>query len=367
MAVLPRPCRQPRDDARKIEPVDRRAGISSWSTMPGSSTSSSKSTRGRSPSCWRSSRPASSSIGNRSSSARSVLRNPYVDPMSAIQVELLRRWRGGDEAASGPCSARSRGSRRRSGTRAERTTKGCERGRSAACRQPRTRRSRRRAPSVRAISSSPSTSVSCECASNGNESSRPSGCETTSRSRSTVSSFRRSSASRRRATSADSIATGASPELTAFVRMKDPKSSCSTGPRAAARRSSSPAATSAAAPHVSTPPGRSRTRLPGRASRRPSATSSARTPSTRGLPRSQCCRRRSLELRDRARPASNQLTVDLERARRSRTRTASSSRFRSMPHSQETLVEGLDDIARTLKRADAIDAFEATYYAFSLL
>jgi len=34
---------------------------------------------------------------------RSVrLRNPYVDPMNAIQVELLRRYRGGDEAAVAP-------------------------------------------------------------------------------------------------------------------------------------------------------------------------------------------------------------------------------------------------------------------------
>jgi phosphoenolpyruvate carboxylase len=30
------------------------------------------------------------------------LRNPYVDPMNAIQVELLKRWRGGDEAALRP-------------------------------------------------------------------------------------------------------------------------------------------------------------------------------------------------------------------------------------------------------------------------
>lgn len=30
------------------------------------------------------------------------LRNPYVDPMNAIQVELLSRWRGGDEAALRP-------------------------------------------------------------------------------------------------------------------------------------------------------------------------------------------------------------------------------------------------------------------------
>lgn len=30
------------------------------------------------------------------------LRNPYVDPMNAIQVELLRAWRGGEEAAKRP-------------------------------------------------------------------------------------------------------------------------------------------------------------------------------------------------------------------------------------------------------------------------
>ncbi len=28
------------------------------------------------------------------------LRNPYVDPMNAVQVSLLRRYRGGDEAAA---------------------------------------------------------------------------------------------------------------------------------------------------------------------------------------------------------------------------------------------------------------------------
>jgi phosphoenolpyruvate carboxylase len=34
---------------------------------------------------------------------RSVaLRNPYVDPMNALQVELLRRHRAGDEAARRP-------------------------------------------------------------------------------------------------------------------------------------------------------------------------------------------------------------------------------------------------------------------------
>ena len=30
------------------------------------------------------------------------LRNPYVDPMNAIQIELLKRWRAGDEAALRP-------------------------------------------------------------------------------------------------------------------------------------------------------------------------------------------------------------------------------------------------------------------------
>jgi len=36
---------------------------------------------------------------------RSVrLRNPYVDPMNAIQVELLRRHRAGDESARLPLS-----------------------------------------------------------------------------------------------------------------------------------------------------------------------------------------------------------------------------------------------------------------------
>ncbi len=30
------------------------------------------------------------------------LRNPYVDPMNAIQVELLSRYRSGDEAALRP-------------------------------------------------------------------------------------------------------------------------------------------------------------------------------------------------------------------------------------------------------------------------
>ena len=41
------------------------------------------------------------------------LRNPYVDPMNAIQVELLKRWRGGDEQALRPAAALDRRDRRR--------------------------------------------------------------------------------------------------------------------------------------------------------------------------------------------------------------------------------------------------------------
>ena len=46
------------------------------------------------------------------------LRNPYVDPMNAIQVELLRRYRdaGDDEACAGRSCARSQESPLRSGT-----------------------------------------------------------------------------------------------------------------------------------------------------------------------------------------------------------------------------------------------------------
>jgi phosphoenolpyruvate carboxylase len=37
------------------------------------------------------------------SAVRILLRNPYVDPMNAIQIELLRRWREtGDEEVERP-------------------------------------------------------------------------------------------------------------------------------------------------------------------------------------------------------------------------------------------------------------------------
>jgi 3-isopropylmalate/(R)-2-methylmalate dehydratase small subunit len=57
-----------------------------------------------------------------------------------------------------------------------------------------------------------------------------------------------------------------------------------------------------------------------------------------------------------------ELTVDLERLE---IRNANGLRvpFELDAHTQETLVHGLDDIARTLKRAGEIDAYEATHSA----
>ena len=56
----------------------------------------------------------------------------------------------------------------------------------------------------------------------------------------------------------------------------------------------------------------------------------------------------------------NELTVDLERLQITHP-DGLRLEFVFDAHSQETLVHGLDDIARTLKREAAIDAFEVTY------
>jgi len=56
----------------------------------------------------------------------------------------------------------------------------------------------------------------------------------------------------------------------------------------------------------------------------------------------------------------NELTVDMERLVISHP-SGLQIEFPFDAHSQETLVNGLDDIARTLNRRSAIDAFEATY------
>ncbi len=56
----------------------------------------------------------------------------------------------------------------------------------------------------------------------------------------------------------------------------------------------------------------------------------------------------------------NELTVDLEHLEISHPDGLRIS-FAFDPYAQETLVHGLDDVARTLKREDEIAAFEATY------
>jgi 3-isopropylmalate/(R)-2-methylmalate dehydratase small subunit len=56
----------------------------------------------------------------------------------------------------------------------------------------------------------------------------------------------------------------------------------------------------------------------------------------------------------------NELTVDLERLRISHPDGLELA-FPFDPHAQETLVHGLDDVARTLRREDEIAAFEASY------
>ena len=58
----------------------------------------------------------------------------------------------------------------------------------------------------------------------------------------------------------------------------------------------------------------------------------------------------------------NELTVDLERLELNHP-SGLRVPFAFDAHAQETLVQGLDDIARSLRRADEIDAFEATYHA----
>jgi len=68
---------------------------------------------------------------------------------------------------------------------------------------------------------------------------------------------------------------------------------------------------------------------------------------------------RLAELKD-AVAARNELTVDLETLRITHPDGLELD-FDFDAHAQETLVNGLDDIARTLQREDEIAAFEATY------
>jgi len=60
--------------------------------------------------------------------------------------------------------------------------------------------------------------------------------------------------------------------------------------------------------------------------------------------------------------ARNELTVDLERLRITHP-DGLVVEFELDAHAQETLVNGLDDVARTLNRADEITAYEAVHSA----
>jgi 3-isopropylmalate/(R)-2-methylmalate dehydratase small subunit len=58
--------------------------------------------------------------------------------------------------------------------------------------------------------------------------------------------------------------------------------------------------------------------------------------------------------------SDNELTVDVEHLRVTHP-SGLEIPFELEPHAQETLVHGLDDIARTLQRVEEIDAFEVGY------
>ena len=61
-------------------------------------------------------------------------------------------------------------------------------------------------------------------------------------------------------------------------------------------------------------------------------------------------------------PTENELTVDLEHLRITHPGGLAWT-FEFDAHAQETLVNGLDDVARTLQRADEITAYEADHVA----
>ena len=112
LAVLPRARREPRDDAREVELRDRarlsRPRAAERRPRPDLGARSPTSIGARSRRCSRSSR-REALLDRHPVVQRSVrLRNPYVDPMNAIQVELLARAPSGRRARrSGRCCARS--------------------------------------------------------------------------------------------------------------------------------------------------------------------------------------------------------------------------------------------------------------------
>ena len=104
--------RQPGDHAREVEPVDC-TRLSRAGATPGCSSGSSCEHEPRSRAFWRAAGVASLLERQPVPPALDRPRNPYVDPMNAVQVELLRRHRAGDETAQLPLFARSRHRRAR--------------------------------------------------------------------------------------------------------------------------------------------------------------------------------------------------------------------------------------------------------------
>ena len=102
-AVLPLARREPRDDAREVEPRDRR-GVPRARATTRASAEPIAAEHARTVAAVLDDRRGEELLDRQPgrSSARSRLRNPYVDPMNAIQVELLRRYRAGDEEARAP-------------------------------------------------------------------------------------------------------------------------------------------------------------------------------------------------------------------------------------------------------------------------
>ena len=134
LAVLRRARRERRDVASRRRAWGSRRGTSRSSTTiawpSGSSARCARSTSGRATRSSRWSRRTSCSTAIRCSRQSIRLRNPYVDPMNAIQVELLLPPAApATRPRCGHCSARSRESRRRSVTPADRASRGRHPGR----------------------------------------------------------------------------------------------------------------------------------------------------------------------------------------------------------------------------------------------
>ena len=120
-AVLPHGGRQPRDDAREVEPADL-ARLSRRSSPDDRLYATIEEEHAQAVAGVLAAAGVSRLLERQPVLRRSIeLRNPYVDPMNAVQVELLKPLsRRGRERTAYPCSARSRRSRPHSATRASR-------------------------------------------------------------------------------------------------------------------------------------------------------------------------------------------------------------------------------------------------------